>query len=280
MVQGHVHDFLSTEWRWRHMLRNMRMDHFHAEPLKEPMTLVQDNTSSELSGTDFNSCLWEWRSISDGHAELISNNWRSFEFPMESAKWWNCYCCCCCCCCCCSCSSCSCCSCSSSCSCCCCYSVGHIKHARVYILTVCDICIHRYTVYGKHCTYHCTISSWYMDNNQIKTTNVTICKHTLIPPKTTLAALQQAASIHNSGKNMTPNSSSIQFDSFLLRLEQHPHSHHPQSHTLAHGEGGLSPSRSANHRGATMMQIRPFQDSWHQGLTRVGRICHCQPSPC
>ena len=35
------------------MLRNIRMDHFHAEPLMEPMTLVQDNTSSVLSGTNW-----------------------------------------------------------------------------------------------------------------------------------------------------------------------------------------------------------------------------------
>ena len=94
---------------------------------------------------------------------------------------------------------------------------------------------------------------------------------------------------------MNPNLSSIQFDSFLLRLEQQPHSHHPQSHTLAHGEGGLRQRLSIP---CVHLDLHaPFNDdSWPHGFpelrtdfgnhgTRVGKplwatlIAHVRNKP-
>ena len=109
----------STKWRWTHMLRNIRMDHFHAEPLMEPMTLVQDNTSSVFSGTDWKTLASE-SDINLWHAE--TNVEKLAEFLVSRGK---------------------------------CkivtvvvlllralvvaVAIRHIKHARLYMLTVCDI---------------------------------------------------------------------------------------------------------------------------------------------
>lgn len=73
----------STKWRWTHMLRNIRMDHFHAEPLMEPMTLVQDNTSSVLSGTDLETLASE-SDVNLWHAE--TNVEKLAEFLVSSGK--------------------------------------------------------------------------------------------------------------------------------------------------------------------------------------------------
>ena len=100
------------------------------------------------------------------------------------------------------------------------------------------------------CTFYMSLCYFLLvhghNNNQIKTTNITFCSHKFIesPPKNDLSCnvtnKQQAFTIPGrTWLQIHPNSSSIHFDSFLLCLEQQPHSRHPQSHTLAHGEGGL-----------------------------------------
>ena len=116
------------------------------------------------------------------------------------------------------------------------------RKKQVQTLALMQYCI------GVHSTCHCAISSWYMGITTIKSklqTSPSAHTNSLNPPKKndlSCNATNKQQEFTIPGRTwlqIHPNSSSIHFDSFLLCLEQQPHSHHPQSHTLAHGEGGL-----------------------------------------